>query len=96
MGLITHSVFGVEGALAQARERLRRDEGRRRQLRELGHDGAPEQVAAEVLLDRAFASNPDGVVLASMFGLDHLKLNVARASHPISADALVAADVLFA
>jgi aryl-alcohol dehydrogenase-like predicted oxidoreductase len=94
-GLVTHSIFGVNGAFARARERLARDEERLGRLKALGYSGSTERIAADVLLDRAFASNPDGVVLASMFGRQHLDANVARASRPSSSKALAAACILF-
>jgi aryl-alcohol dehydrogenase-like predicted oxidoreductase len=84
IGAITHSVFGVAGALAAARGRLRADPGLIRRLAELGYSGPAESVAADVLLDRALAANTDGVVLASMFDKRHLAFNVARASAPVS------------
>jgi aryl-alcohol dehydrogenase-like predicted oxidoreductase len=93
---ITHSVFGVGGAFAAARERLRGDAPRRESLAALGYEGTAERVAADVLLDRALASNPEGVVLASMFSPAHLKRNVDRASRPVSTHALRAAEILFA
>ncbi|HET6376824.1 MAG TPA: aldo/keto reductase [Methylocella sp.] len=42
----------------------------------------PPFMASEMLLDHAFAANPDGVVLASMFTQAHIDMNCARASRP--------------
>ncbi len=40
----------------------------------------PPFMASEMLLDYAFAANPEGVVLTSMFSQAHIDLNCARAS----------------
>ncbi|MGH6841947.1 MAG: hypothetical protein ACREDV_07635, partial [Methylocella sp.] len=40
----------------------------------------PPFMASEMLLDHAFAANPDGVVLASMFTPAHIEMNCARAA----------------
>ena len=96
LSVITHSVFGVDGAFARARARLLEDEPRRRRLAEMGYEGEPDRITAEILLDRALASNADGVVLMSMFGADHLRFNVSRAARAPSATALEAAAALFA
>jgi len=86
--LVTHSVFGVNGGM---RERLvaalrgRPDKARR--LISLGYDSRIEQAAADLLLDNAFAQNPNGIVLASMFEARHRAANLARATRPLSAAA---------
>lgn len=80
MMLTTHSVFGVGGgalgrllaALAARPESVRR-------LVAAGYEGRIDRMAADLLLDCAFARNPDGVVLASMFEPRHLSTNLARA-----------------
>ncbi|MGH6851089.1 MAG: aldo/keto reductase [Methylocella sp.] len=42
----------------------------------------PPFMASEMLLDHAFAANPDGVVLASMLTPAHIEMNCARAARP--------------
>ena len=66
---VAHSVFGVAGAL----DRLKRVPPER-----LAAAGFPD--AASALLAYAFASNPDGVVLASSYAPGHLATNVKAAS----------------
>jgi hypothetical protein len=39
-------------------------------------------MASEMLLDYAFAANPEGAVLASMFTQAHIDMNCARAVRP--------------
>jgi hypothetical protein len=39
-------------------------------------------MASEMILDYAFAANPEGVVLASMFTPAHIEMNCARAARP--------------
>jgi aryl-alcohol dehydrogenase-like predicted oxidoreductase len=76
---ILHSVFGVEGARDRLSAALRRCPERARRLIELGYDRNPKRAAAQLLLDNAFALNPGGTVLASMFAPDHLATNITRA-----------------
>ncbi len=81
---ITHSVFGVAGAHERLVARLRSDAGAAQRLAAAGYGGAVEAAAAALLLDRAFASNASGVVLASMFSEPNLRFNLDRASRPAS------------
>jgi aryl-alcohol dehydrogenase-like predicted oxidoreductase len=76
---VTHSVFGVDGARARMVRRLEADARLREDLASSGYEGTPQKVATALLLRRAFASNPDGVVLASMFSNAHLAENAALA-----------------
>lgn len=67
-------------------------------MRLLGSDGGrlaalasqlgygPPFLASELLLDYAFASNPDGVALASMYNQGHIETNSSRASNPPRTD----------
>jgi aryl-alcohol dehydrogenase-like predicted oxidoreductase len=66
---ITHSVFGVAGAL----DRLSRVPAERL-------NGAGFRDAPSALLAYAFASNPNGVVLTSSFAPSHLATNAAAAT----------------
>ena len=82
--LITHSVFGA-GAHERLSCLLVGDGGRLGALAsQLGY--GPPYMASELLLDYAFALNPEGIVLASMFQQTHIDLNCARASRPPRAD----------
>ncbi|MBT9292229.1 aldo/keto reductase [Prosthecodimorpha staleyi] len=92
---VTHSVFGFDGALSRLVARLESDPPARRRLQAAGYDAAPREAAASLLIDRAFASNPDGVVLASMFAAPHRRLNLARAALPPNPAAVqIARDLL--
>lgn len=85
---VTHSVFGFDGALSRLVARLEADPAAVRRLQAAGYDGPAGQAAARLLIDRAFASNPDGVVLASMFAPPHRRLNLARAALPPNPEAV--------
>lgn len=87
LAAVTHSVFGIDGMLDRLTTTLRADPAAARRLAEAGYAGSPERVASDLLLDRAFASNPDGVVLVSMFGATHRAANLARAALPVRPDA---------
>jgi aryl-alcohol dehydrogenase-like predicted oxidoreductase len=95
---VTHSVFGVDGAKDYFIARLKQDRVMHARLVAAGYTGGDEQMIADLLLDRGLASNPDGVVLTSMFSARHLAANVARASRPVVpaaldlVEAMVAAD----
>ncbi|KPF89725.1 hypothetical protein IP83_01555 [Novosphingobium sp. AAP93] len=72
IGLISHSVFGNAAAQAQAHSRLQSDPALAAAVQ-----GADQ--VHRLLLWRALASNPDGVVLASLARLDNLADNLAAA-----------------
>ncbi len=74
---ISHSVFGVAGAL----DKLKRVAPDR-----LTAAGFPD--AASALLTYAFAANPNGVVLASSYAPGHLAANAQAASVPPDTTAL--------
>jgi aryl-alcohol dehydrogenase-like predicted oxidoreductase len=77
---VTHSVFGT-GAHERLSQLLVGDGGRLGALAsQLGY--GPPFMASEMLLDYAFAANPEGVVLASMFTQAHIDMNCARAARP--------------
>jgi Aldo/keto reductase family len=72
---VTHGVFSAHDLLSRL---LIGDGGRLGALAsQLGY--GPPFMASEMLLDHAFAVNPDGVVLASMFTHAHIDMNCARA-----------------
>ncbi|MFO6448126.1 aldo/keto reductase [Erythrobacter sp. NE805] len=85
---ITHSVFGVGGAMAAAETALAANPALRTRLAEAGYAGGDRQVIADLLLDRALASNCEGVVLVSMYDPAHLAANVARARGPAREEAI--------
>ena len=66
-GAIAHSVFGVEGALAGLEGRLAADPQVRAEVLGAAGTDAPQAALARLLLRRAFALNPTGIVLVSMF-----------------------------
>jgi len=81
---VTHGIFG-RGVFDRILRLLGTDGGRLAALAsQLGY--GPPFLASELLLDYAFANNPDGVVLASMYNQAHLELNCARASNPPRGD----------
>ena len=79
-GTLVHSVFGVEGSFAALRARAGADPGLRAMLG--GAAGASDEVLARLLLERAFALNPGGVVLVSMFSATSRRRNLAVAAAP--------------
>ncbi|WP_156964425.1 aldo/keto reductase [Methylocapsa aurea] len=75
---VTRSAFG-RGAFERIARALVMDGGRLAALAsQLGY--GPPFLASDLVLDYAFASNPEGVVLATMFNQAHIDLNCARAS----------------
>ncbi len=87
-GFITHSVLGVGGAKDALAARLKRDPALAKTLAASGYGGTPENAAARLLMRRAFASNSQGVVLASMFTGHHLEDNATLAALPVDPAAL--------
>ncbi len=81
-GFVTHSVLGVAGAADRLARRLAEDPALRSRLADAGWTGPAEDVAARLLMRGAFAANPDGVVLASMFSPRHLAAGVEAAAPP--------------
>ncbi len=79
MGCVTHSVFG---ALGQLRSRLLADPALAGRMTEAGFADA-----GSLLMARARAVNPHGVVLSSMASNDHLQANLAAIAQPNLAEA---------
>jgi aryl-alcohol dehydrogenase-like predicted oxidoreductase len=77
---VTHSVFGVGGALSKLTQAVATDEGLRVKLAEFGFTGSSSEIAATALMDFALSNNTSGVVLASMFRPEHLAFNIDRAN----------------
>jgi aryl-alcohol dehydrogenase-like predicted oxidoreductase len=85
--LVAHSVFGVDGLKRRLERALIESPASAARLAAAGYEGKPERVSADLLIDCAFALNPDGVVLASMFDRRHLEHNLARACRPVATNA---------
>ena len=79
-GVVVHSVFGVVGSLAALKAHAAADPAFRAAA--TGGAGDPDRALARRLLARAFALNPDGVVLASMFSDASRVQNLAVAAAP--------------
>ena len=97
VGCVTHSVFGVGGALQALSAGLKRTPDLAARARAAtGIDGPPETLAAALLMARARAANPAGVGLASMAAPRSLAANVAAAARPAPDPALapVLADIV--
>ena len=71
---LTHSVFGVSGALADLQARMGRDKTVRQRLEAAGFTGP--DAASAFLLARARAVNSEGVVLVSMLSNRSLMRNL--------------------
>lgn len=84
-GVVLHSVLGVDGSFATLRARTAADPAFREAV--TGGAGDVDAALARRLLARAFALNPDGVVLVSMFSERSLAANRAVAGAPPAADA---------
>ncbi len=81
---VTQGIFGG-GVFERILRLLGSDGGRLAALAsQLGY--GPPFLASELLLDYAFASNPDGVALASMYNQGHIETNSSRASNPPRTD----------
>lgn len=81
--VVAHSIFGVDGLKRRVEQALAEPD-RRAALAAAGYDGPPAEASADLLIDCAFALNPRGVVLASMFDARHLDRNLARAARPLA------------
>ena len=92
-GAVGHSVFGVEGALAALEARLAADPAAREEVFALAGTDQPKAALGRLLLARAFALNPGGVVLASMVSARSRGENIAVAEgkgpEPEAARALI-------
>jgi aryl-alcohol dehydrogenase-like predicted oxidoreductase len=80
-GTLVHSVLGIDGAFAALKARAAADPGFRASLG--AGEGDLDAAVAARLLARAFALNPDGVVLVSMFSARSLAANLAAAERPV-------------
>jgi len=88
---VTHSVFGVAGALSKLRDVMKNDPAFHDAIAALGYEDP-----AALLMAYAFAANPRGVVVASGYAAGHLAANVAMASRVPDPDLVAAVDRLIA
>lgn len=95
-GFVTHSVLGVGGAKDRVARRLAATPVLMTDAAAAGYTGSAEQVAAALLMRRAFVSNPKGIVLASMFTGNHLADNVGLASQPLDPGGVLLLDRILA
>jgi len=87
--VVTHSILGVDGTRERVLQALRTaGPPTIARLTGVGYSANPEQAVAELLLDRALAANPGGVVLMSMFGARHRNENLKRAQRPLRPEAI--------
>lgn len=94
LAFISHSVLGVDGAMDRIVESLGRHPEDRKLLHDAGYTGPDRKAVADLLVDRAIASNSEGVVLTSMFSQGHQESNIARASRPVSPQTLALVEQL--
>jgi aryl-alcohol dehydrogenase-like predicted oxidoreductase len=78
VGFVTHSVYGHGGSLDALVAMIEREACKRRLMYSAGYGDTPRKAAAAFLLDFALATNPDGVVLLSMYQPQHLSFNFSR------------------
>ena len=78
VGFVTHSVYGHDGSLETLAAMIEKDVGKRALMDSAGYRETPRKAAAAFLLDFALASNPDGVVLLSMYQPQHFSFNLSR------------------
>jgi aryl-alcohol dehydrogenase-like predicted oxidoreductase len=76
-GAIVHSVLGISGSYAALRARAAAEPALAAAL-----GGAGEAGLSRLLVERAFAANPGGVVLVSMFSAASLAANLGPAMAP--------------
>ena len=77
VSFVTHSVFGQDD-LDRLNSMIAREADKRSLLDAAGYRTATAEAAAAFLLDFALASNPDGVVLLSMYQPRHFSFNLGR------------------
>ena len=66
---------------------MKNDNGKFRRLVECGYGPDLEGAVSDVLMDNAFALNPSGIILSSMFDGRHLASNLAR-SRAVKSEAI--------
>jgi aryl-alcohol dehydrogenase-like predicted oxidoreductase len=78
VGFVTHSVFGHDGSLDALTAMIAKQADTRALMDSIGYRGETTKAAAAFLLDFAMASNPEGVVLLSMYKPPHLSFALRR------------------
>ena len=78
MAFVTHSVYGHDGSLDALTAIIAKQADKRALMGSVGYCDAPRTAAAAFLLDFALASNPEGVVLLSMYEPRHFSFNLGR------------------
>ena len=87
--VVTHSILGVDGTRERLLQALRSaGPSAMARLTDMGYSAQPDHAVAELLLDRALATNPGGVVLMSMFGARHRNENLKRADRALRPEAI--------
>lgn len=87
--LVTHSVIGIGGAADRLSRAISADKTLRQRLSGICDEHVPHRIACNLLLRRAMARNPQGVVLLSLFGHGHLN----EACSAVNAPPLSAEDL---
>lgn len=95
-GAVAHSVFGVGGVLAGLERRLAADPAARAEVLAAAGTDDPRAALSRLLLARAFALNPAGPVLVSMFSPASRAVNLAAAGAAPDPSAAEAIDRLAA
>ncbi len=78
VGFVTHSVYGHDGSLDTLTATITKEVRARALMDSMGYRGTAKNAAAAFLLDFAFASNSEGVILLSMYEQQHLSFNIGR------------------
>jgi aryl-alcohol dehydrogenase-like predicted oxidoreductase len=78
VSFVTHGVYGHDGSLDTLAEVIGKEKAKSALLKSHGYQGTPREMAADFLLDFALVSNPEGVVLLSMYQRSHLRSNLDR------------------
>jgi aryl-alcohol dehydrogenase-like predicted oxidoreductase len=78
VSFVTHSVYGQNGSLDALTAMIAKEADKSSLMNSAGYSNTPREAAAAFLLDFALASNPDGVVLLSMYHPLHLSFNLSR------------------
>ncbi|HKB99244.1 MAG TPA: aldo/keto reductase [Terriglobales bacterium] len=89
IGFVTHSVYGHQGSLDALAAMINKEASKRALMDSAGYSGTPRNAAAAFLLDWALASNPDGVVLLSMYQPQHLRFNLSHLTTPPPAEVVL-------
>lgn len=89
VGFVTHSVYGHGHSLDTLAAMIESEVGQRDLMCAAGYGDTPRKAAAAFLLDFALASNPDGVVLLSMYQPQHFLFNFSRMTTAPQADVVL-------